>query len=359
MGNRRIVFLFIMSLLFFTGAIASSEQQVITVQARLFNYSLEGIHLARDGSIPYPYLGFVFDNRNCLFLSTESGSSSFFCVFSPNFAKYELIKKRTPEISSVFRVGDGVSVSFFGVGILANIDGEYDFVGPVRDPRYRNYYYANSQLLVFGDGIQGQGLHVNYIGYVLGESNFKKILKDDEFRVYIKEHETGFSIVNNMLCYRGREIEPICDLVDDSGNWYEGSSVLIDHMPIKVMDTRYDEMIPVNQANRSWDAEGNLWYLVYPKNEGDSAKLMYVGRDWGYRDSPKKAVCTSDNLRIRLRATTEAFVLGKLMNNQPITILMTGGMATIDGMTAPWYRIKTADGLIGWAWGGYIKVIEK
>jgi len=32
--------------------------------------------------------------------------------------------------------------------------------------------------------------------------------------------------------------------------------------------------------------------------------------------------------------------------------------ATIDGVTAPWYRIKKADGLIGWAFGGYIKVVE-
>ena len=46
------------------------------------------------------------------------------------------------------------------------------------------------------------------------------------------------------------------------------------------------------------------------------------------------------------------------MNGQAVTILKTGESATIDGKSAPWYRVKTADGLIGWAWGGYIKVLD-
>jgi hypothetical protein len=51
--------------------------------------------------------------------------------------------------------------------------------------------------------------------------------------------------------------------------------------------------------------------------EGPRLSFLYVGRDWGYRQSPKKAVCTSDNLLVRLRATTDGYVLGKLMNVGP------------------------------------------
>lgn len=43
---------------------------------------------------------------------------------------------------------------------------------------------------------------------------------------------------------------------------------------------------------------------------------------------------------------------------EAITILKTGEMATMGGVTAPWYRIKKADGLIGWAFGGFITVAD-
>ncbi len=35
-----------------------------------------------------------------------------------------------------------------------------------------------------------------------------------------------------------------------------------------------------------------------------------------------------------------------------------GKLETIGGNRAPWYKVKTKDGIVGWAWGGFLKITE-
>lgn len=100
------------------------------------------------------------------------------------------------------------------------------------------------------------------------------------------------------------------------------------------------------------DFEGNAYV-----SRGD--KMYYVGRDWGYHQEPRNGICSSDNLRLRIKASTNGYVVGKLMKGQSVVIIKTGDIMTFDGESAAWYKVKTSEGLVGWAWGGYIKVLDK
>lgn len=69
------------------------------------------------------------------------------------------------------------------------------------------------------------------------------------------------------------------------------------------------------------------------------------------------ATITTDGLRIRSESDLSGAILGYLNTKERATVLETSaGRSTIDGLTAPWYRVRTATGLKGWIFGGYVAI---
>jgi hypothetical protein len=60
----------------------------------------------------------------------------------------------------------------------------------------------------------------------------------------------------------------------------------------------------LNKSDSAIDNEGIFWAVDFTKDAEKHPILMYAGRDWGYKETPKKTVAAADGLRIRLRATT-------------------------------------------------------
>ncbi|MFA6508666.1 MAG: SH3 domain-containing protein [Treponemataceae bacterium] len=164
---------------------------------------------------------------------------------------------------------------------------------------------------------------------------------------------SGLMIKDGYLNYKGIRLDSRVEQFDDDGNQYSGGLV-------RCFDSQYGILRPEEFKYFSYffDPEGNLFVLDYTKDADQHPVFYYAGRDWGYRENSKKAVTTEGGLRIRLRASTDAFVIDTMKENQNVTILKTGKTETIGGISAPWYRIKTTDGTIGWSFGGYIRVRE-
>jgi hypothetical protein len=206
-------------------------------------------------------------------------------------------------------------------------------------------------LLVFRIGTDG----FEYTGYLIHDDGSLETYNNNMIKDYIKTRYKGFR-AHSDGCFVLNNIElSSATLFDDDGNGINPGGWM-------AKLTNGEKIVFKNEPGRSSfsfepDLEGNLWQVYY-EGADKHAVLYYAGRDWGYEDLPKDAVVIDDGLRIRLRRSTDAFVLGFLSKGQKITVLKTGEQATIGGITAPWYRIKKADGLIGWAFGGYIKISD-
>jgi hypothetical protein len=195
---------------------------------------------------------------------------------------------------------------------------------------------------------------ISYTSFLFNKDGTVNTLNNARTLEYTKNNLKYCTIMGGYIYYKGNKLFQAVDQFDDDGNQYNSRIVQIDNYNKYSIVSNLDE----NYLPALFDNEGNFWQISYSSDNKQNVTLYYSGRDWGYHQPPKRAMCTSENLRIRLRATTDAFILGKLTNDQFITIIKTGENETIDGKNAPWYRIKTADGIIGWAWGGFIKVTE-
>jgi hypothetical protein len=99
-----------------------------------------------------------------------------------------------------------------------------------------------------------------------------------------------------------------------------------------------------------WDPEGRArWYResgvkdLEPLKEGAGSNMATV---------------TGDSLRVRTSSSLGATVVGTLKKHEQVEILeRSASKVTIDGITAYWYKIRrSADGLEGWCFGGYLDV---
>jgi hypothetical protein len=69
---------------------------------------------------------------------------------------------------------------------------------------------------------------------------------------------------------------------------------------------------------------------------------------------------TIDNLRLRYRPTTEFRTITTLEKGTTVQILrLQNDKETIDGITAPWARVLTENGYIGWCFSGYLEPIAE
>jgi len=65
-----------------------------------------------------------------------------------------------------------------------------------------------------------------------------------------------------------------------------------------------------------------------------------------------------DNLRLRDDNNLSASIITTLPQNTAIRILETGNVETIDGITAPWIKVISETGFIGWCFYGYVRQLN-
>ncbi len=71
------------------------------------------------------------------------------------------------------------------------------------------------------------------------------------------------------------------------------------------------------------------------------------------RFSGQKYIAT-DNLKLRSGQSLNAEQVGKIKQDESVTVLETGSPATIDGIESAWVKIQTEEGLEGWCFAGYL-----
>jgi len=74
------------------------------------------------------------------------------------------------------------------------------------------------------------------------------------------------------------------------------------------------------------------------------------------KTSVAKKVCyATSNLRLRSEPdTSKDNRIATVSEGSSVEVLEAGKTENIDGINAPWYKVKTADGTTGWVFGGYL-----
>ena len=75
---------------------------------------------------------------------------------------------------------------------------------------------------------------------------------------------------------------------------------------------------------------------------------------FGSRYSAGKRVYAADNLNIRAAPNVRGEKVVLAGKGSPLTVLKEGKKETIDGITAPWIKVRLPDGKEGWCFAGYI-----
>ena len=75
---------------------------------------------------------------------------------------------------------------------------------------------------------------------------------------------------------------------------------------------------------------------------------------FGSRYSAGKKVYAADNLNIRAAPNLQAGKVVLAAKGSPLTVLEEGKKETIDGITAPWVKVRLPDGKEGWCFAEYI-----
>jgi hypothetical protein len=273
-------------------------------------------------------------------------------VFAPNFSTSKFYESVSASASNPY-IGIG-AMTTSGTNTFSIRSEKSGYKADVykKTPNEKYLYAIRNVVLFYNNDVNT----TSYSCYIINDGNIANRLDHAATVDYVKKYIPELEVKGQILCYKGNPLIyrfPISQ-VDDDGNIYTYRTIYNAGTEINTIESTNDK----NDFPSFFDNEGNFWQMDFTKDEAKHPILLYAGRDWGYKEPPKKAITTDSGLRIRLRATTDAFVLGSLDKNQAITILKTGEKTTIGGITSPWYRIKTKDGLIGWAFGGYIKITE-
>jgi len=96
----------------------------------------------------------------------------------------------------------------------------------------------------------------------------------------------------------------------------------------------------------------------------DTAKVrMTMGQDFGpespvyYYTPTAPAYYATTNLRVRSEPdTSKDNRIATVPEGGRVELLEVGKPDYIDDISASWYRVKTADGTIGWVFGGYLEI---
>ena len=248
--------------------------------------------------------------------------------------------------------GDLLIGRWFPLGdalVILRVDGKYTNERVELD---RDLYYVGAfgSMFIFRVDSTDPSL-IQYVSYVVGADGTVSRLSHAPSLEYAKKSVPGCTVRGQVINYQGNPLLQGLQQIDDDGNFYESRIVVVSGVDSVLVKSSIDGSLP-----SSFDCEGNLWAINFSKDRNENPVFLYAGRDWGYKEAPRNAVATADGLRVRLRSTTDGFILGKLSSGQRVTVLKTGRTESVGGKTAPWYRIRTSDGLIGWVFGGFLEI---
>lgn len=69
------------------------------------------------------------------------------------------------------------------------------------------------------------------------------------------------------------------------------------------------------------------------------------------------AYCTVENLRVRSRPGTGYMIIANLRYNEPVMIIERDSKKrVVNGQDQYWYKIRRADGTVGWSYGAYLQL---
>ena len=96
------------------------------------------------------------------------------------------------------------------------------------------------------------------------------------------------------------------------------------------------------------------WRLGYDNNQ-------YVEEEHAPPPSDAYEIYAAiSNLRLRSQPDTSVDNrITSIREGDMVLLLETGRTDTIDGKTAPWYRVSTADGIVGWVFSGYLRFVRR
>jgi len=105
-----------------------------------------------------------------------------------------------------------------------------------------------------------------------------------------------------------------------------------------------EEMLELEEKARRGDLDGN-WSGSNSTSQNNQ--------------STSKPYYATTNLRVRSEPdTSKDNQIGRIPEGDSVELLEVGRTETMDGVTAPWYRVKAADGTTGWVFSGYLSDTE-
>lgn len=259
--------------------------------------------------------------------------------FIPNVIKYSTVEAWAGS-SSILSSNSFTVSGQFGISIYRQGDTYF--------PRVKHQVFGSIENVILIDNMvvreDGSSLLIDPTLNVI-------VLDRLDTLEYARTNIPGINVSGESLSYQGNTITGIpIQMIDDDGNFYDSSNLYRDGFLVNMFSLKSN-----GYWYRVFDHEGNL--LAF-KHSPDGIIVSYAGRTWGYRSPPRQAMVTSNNVRIRFRANTNSFILGMVHDTDSITVLKTGPIATIGTQTAPWYRIQTANGLVGWVFGAFVNILN-
>lgn len=265
---------------------------------------------------------------NFIFLGTDvfwSGFDSFFIYRSGNFS---IIKQRESNYSSIVhesKVADGHGL-FGNLLIIEDINGKLigyiipkssnDDIRQIMDNELVNYIKSNTANLD-GLALDDEGIPI-FRGVPFTRTGFKKYWNEKLGYFNAIDHDLNTSFRNQIRDKTGKVLETF-----GSDSEYFGRLTL--------------------------DYEGNAFFF-------DGNKTFYVGRDWGY-SNVRNGVVNDNSVRVRLHPGTQEIILNKIDKGEKVEILYeTLIKYTVGNLKAPWLKIKTENGLVGWVYGTFIDI---
>ncbi len=207
-----------------------------------------------------------------------------------------------------------------------------------------------------------------YLGFYVFENGSYKILKFDELLPAMKKYDSGVFYSNGLFDGSGiisirKSYEHrfnnvrIPDISEEqSGSCEaelfdaEGNIWLVKWNEYSEPDDMHD---PNSYAFQAYQAGMSLGYTLHAKP--DNLFVFYAGRTYGYEGEDYHAEVTDSGLRVRTQPTTSAMILANLKKGDKVQVIATGPKETINGVTAHWLRIIAPDGMVGWAFGGFLR----
>jgi hypothetical protein len=122
---------------------------------------------------------------------------------------------------------------------------------------------------------------------------------------------------------------------------------------VKVDKSILDELYSLTQTNACDLSKIEYWPRRADGSTGPPKEMPYIAS--GFSASHR----TTDRLRIRDNPAAASPVVTTLDSGAEVQVLETGPSAVIDGITAPWVKVATSNGYIGWCFGGYLEEITK